>query len=250
MVRELIPLNLTRLLQNPVMFRMALLFVFAVFALVVAILFIWVLRRRLVAKDRRDDQRVSVDHSAFTIAAYDGVIRKLKEQEQELQRLRREDRDRAIESASISHAVLSNLDSGVLLFSNTMTVRQANPAAKTLLGYASPFSLHARDIFRGVSAVRVGTNSAPANSGPATGDEIDWSAAGPGPLVAALQSCMKSGASYKRLQVEYKPPDDTNRVLGITLSPVLGGAGECLGAISLISDLTEIIHLSRPDRRD
>ena len=223
---------------------MVLLIVGALFALIVAILLIWVLRRRMVGSARSDEKRVSVDNAAFTIAAYDGVIRKLKEQEQELQRLRRDDRDRATESASMSGAVLSNLGSGVLLFNNTITVRQANPAAKTLLGYASPFGLHARDIFRGVSAVRSGTNS------PAVTDEneIDWSSPGPEPLVAALTSCMKKGISFRRLEAEYKTPDDKSRVLGITLSPVVGSTGESLGAATLISDLTEITRLSQQVR--
>jgi signal transduction histidine kinase len=239
-------MNLPRLLQNPVVFRMALLFVGALLAFLVAFVLILLLRRRLVGREKRDETRVSVDNAAFTIAAYDGVIRKLKEQEQELQALRRSDRDRATESASMSGAVLSNLGSGVLMFNNTITVRQANPAAKTLLGYASPFGLHARDIFRGVTSVRATDFSASGQQ--SAKSSVDWSQPGPDPLLAALASCSKEGISYRRLEAEYKTPEGKPRVLGITLSPVLGAAGESMGAAALISDLTEITRLSQQVR--
>jgi signal transduction histidine kinase len=237
-------MNLPRLLQNPVVFRMALLLVGALLALLAAFVFILLLRRRLVGRKDEADTRVSVDNAAFTLAAYDGVIRKLKDQEQELQRLRRTDRDRATESASMSGAVLSNLGSGVLMFNNTITVRQANPAAKTLLGYASPFGLHARDIFHGVTTVRATDFSASSQKH----GSIDWSIPGPDPLLAALASCSKEGISYRRLEAEYKTPEGKTRVLGITLSPVLGAAGESMGAAALISDLTEITRLSQQVR--
>ncbi len=244
-------MNLARLFQNPVLFRMTLLLIGAGFVLVAGVVFIWVLRRRLIAPISRADSRVSVDNAAFTIAAYDGVIPKLKEQEQELQRLRRSDRDRATESANMSGAVLSNLGSGVLLFSNTNTVRQANPAAKNLLGHASPFGLHARDIFRGASAVRRSDNTAGSTgeSSQSEGNgEIDWAVPGPEPLLAALNSCTKQGLSYRRMEADYRTPSDESRVLGITLSPVVGADGEGLGTAGLISDLTEITRLSQQVR--
>ena len=71
--------------------------------------------------------------------------------------MHKSERERAQVSENVSSAVLSNLPSGVLLFNPAGLVQQANEAAKSILGYASPLGLHARDLFRGVSTVRMAT---------------------------------------------------------------------------------------------
>ena len=63
-------------------------------------------------------------------------------------------KQQAAETENISEAVLSNLTSGVVLLNTAGLVQQVNPAAKTILGYASPVHFHARDLFKGVSALR------------------------------------------------------------------------------------------------
>ncbi|MGE5205863.1 MAG: two-component system sensor histidine kinase NtrB, partial [Chlamydiota bacterium] len=56
------------------------------------------------------------------------------------------------------------------------------------------------------------------------------------------------GASARRLETEYVTPAGEDRVLGLTVSPVLASDGKGLGAACLISDLTEINRLSRQIR--
>jgi two-component system sensor histidine kinase AtoS len=227
-----------QILQNPFFVKLGLILFMFMAGLAVVILALRSLRKMLVSSSEDDKPRVSLD-SAFTLSAYEGVIRKMKEQEKELERLRRSERNQANESASMSEAVLSNLSSGVVLFNNANLVRQANPSAKTLLGYASAFGLHSRDIFRGVSKVRM-----PASPTSARGEESD----GAGQLLNAIDSAIRQGTQVRRIEADYRTPSGESRVLGITISPVRGAQGEALGAAALISDLTEITQLSQQMR--
>lgn len=237
-----------KLLENPQFMKIAvtaaigtLLFCFV---LLVGFLLYRKLRQELHGDSMSESStRISENNSAFSLAAYEGVIRRLKEQEKELERLRKSERERASESASMSEAVLSNLSSGVILFNTASLVRQANPAARTLLGYASPTGLHARDAFKGVGEVRFPI-LAPGDTSlsPFTG------LVGAGVVVAAVDLAARQGQSFRRLEADYMAPDGTARVLGITVSPVKGPGGEGQGAAVLVSDLTEITHLSRQVR--
>ncbi len=165
----------------------------------------------------------------FAAATVQAVIARLKEQEKELERLRKAEYSRAQTSENISAAVLSNLASGVLLFGPAGLVRQANQAARAILGFASPSGLHARDVFQGAGDLR----SHPAEAG-----------APPASLDEAVELCLRTGASFRRLETDYAAPDGQKRVLGITLSPVRGPGGEALGAACLVSDLTEITRMT------
>ena len=220
------------LLTNPVVLRAILTFVLAL-----ALLFFGVALMRRMRKSIADDiqpaKRASGDQSGFALEAYHGVIQRLKEQEQELVRLRAEASARASASENMSAVVLTNLTSGVLLFNNMGMVQQANQAARTILGYASPLGLHARDIFRTVTALRL-----------ETGEQHATGIA----LMQAVQIAIGQGTPFRRMEADYKTPAGEGRVLGITLSPVKGVSGEGLGAACLVSDLTQITALEREAR--
>lgn len=226
-------------LQNPLVLKMVIGLVVVLAISVLGLILMKVARREITKTEDLGTARVSAENPGFSLAAYEGVIRKLKDQEKELERLRKSERERASESASLSEAVLSNLGSGVVLFNTMSLVRQANPAAKTLMGYASPFGLHARDMFRGVSAVRI-----PENQPTAALDNTSESAS----LVKMIELCARQGQSFRRIEADYKTPDGQSRVLGITVSPVRSTKDEAVGAACLISDLTEITHLSQQMR--
>lgn len=235
--------QLRELLQNPAFLQALAVSMVIIFAFLGFVF--WMLRKR-AARNQPDQGisqvRMSAENPGFSLAAYDGVIRKMKEQEKELGELRRGDRERATESASMSEAVLSNLASGVLLFSTANMVRQANPAARTLLGYASPFGLHARDIFKGVVRAIITDPQPTAESEMIAQDP---SAAG---LIRAVDVCLRTGVTFRRIEAEYRAPNGDARVLGITISPVKGANDETVGAACLISDLTEITRLSQQVR--
>ena len=220
-----------RLLTNPIFLRMAGAFVGGVVAM---FLFVWIIRRmRKSISDEATIDKPRADAAAnFTLAAYQGVIQKFKEQERELGRLREEERQRAATTEKINTAVLSQLASGVVLFNKQALVQQANPAAKTIFGYASPLGLHARDLFKGVQRLR--TDAGGADS--------------PASLAEVLRSCTESGQSVQRLEADYIAPQGGRRVLGFTLSPVRDPQGQPLGVACLASDLTEISDLAQQMR--
>ncbi len=206
----------------------------AVFLLGLAAFFlgIWLIRRLRRSMQDPLDLRASADRPGFTLEAYHGVIQRLKEQEEELKRLRQAASDRAAATENISSAVLSNLASGVLLFNPAGLVQQANPAARELLGHASLSGLHARDIFHRVSAVR----------------DAEATESAPDALIQAVEQALRRGATRRRLEVDYTTPAGERRVLGVTVSPVRTVGGESLGAACLFADLTEISELARQMR--
>src|SRR4051812_35361434 len=163
-----------------------------------------------------------------TLATFQSVIQQFKAQGQELERLRQQDKQRASTTENISEAVISNLTSGVVLFSPVGLVQQANPAAKKILGYASPYSLHARDIFRGATAIR-----------PAIQENT---------LPQILDRAAKTREAVHRLEVDYTTPAGETRVLGITISPVQDRGGALLGTACLVSDLTEMSNMAQQVR--
>ncbi len=222
-----------KLLTNPLVIRMGIVLVGAVIAFVVGVWLMRRMRQKITEEQTAESTpRASAD-GGFTLAAYQGVIQRLKEQEKELDRLHKVERERAQVSENVSAAVLSNLPSGVLLLNPAGLVQQANEAAKSILGYASPLGLHARDLFRGVSNVRMAAGEPEASADA---------------LLDAVEQTLRKGLAFRRLETDYQTPAGERRVLGITLSPVRTAAGYTLGAACLISDLTEITTLARQVR--
>lgn len=214
------------ILANPMILRAAIVLVIAVFCFLVGAIVIRLVKERVSPEAAVKELRAA----SGGIEAYHGVITRLKEQEKELSKLRVQERERAAATETISAAVLENLTSGVLLFGATGTVRQANPAAKAILGYASPFGLHARDVFRGSTSVRLQAGEA---------------VRGGDALPQAVELALAGGQSFRRVEAEYTTPAGAHRVLGITISPVTASTGARVGVACLVSDLTEIASLSR-----
>ena len=221
---------MNHLLQNPVVLKSAVAFVLTVFFIVIGLIIIRQVRREIVSAE--EPKRVSADTPRFSLAAYEGVITRIKEQERELATLRRSEAERARESATVSEAIVSNLPSGVVLFNTAGLVRQANPAARALLGYASPSSMHLRGIFKSVSAVRFTTDAITSPDAPS--DQ----------LATAIERSIRENLQYRRIEADYVTPSGEKRVLGITVSPVRHASGEALGAACLLTDLTDITRLS------
>ncbi len=221
-----------RLLSNPIVINMILAALAAFGAFALFFLVRAILRKNILeAAEPEAERPIEGSGLDFNVAAYHGLMQKLKEQEQELARLRQAERLRATQTEIISGAILGHLTSGVLLFNTSGLVQQANNAAKSILGYASPLGFHARDLFRGVSAVRSETQ-----------------AGGSDDLVRAVEACIRNSESFRRLEADYQTPQGQRRVLGVTLSPVREAAGGPMGAACLVSDLTEISELNRQMR--
>jgi len=63
-----------------------------------------------------------------------GVIQKLREQEKELERLHRIDKERAEQTERLSEEVTRNMPAGLLVVNATGIISSSNPAAEQVLG--------------------------------------------------------------------------------------------------------------------
>jgi PAS domain-containing protein len=206
-----------KLLANPVVVKMVLTFIFAASVFILGAWFIRRLRREM-APDLSVSTPRADNAPAFAVAAFQSVIQQLKEKEQELQRMRQQAHDRASASENIAAAVLTNLDTGVVVFNSAGLAQQANPAAREILGFGTVSGMHARDLFRGINALSSRNGEAPAS------------------IAEALERALRDAAVFRGLEADYTTPAGEQQKLSITLAPALGNGGECYGAVCLVSN--------------
>jgi PAS domain-containing protein len=211
-----------KLLTNPIVLRMALLFFASCFAVVMG----WLMMRRVRRSLSEGDSLPSVAETAAQLPmhTYNAVIQQLKQQKHELATMRDAESRRARSSESLSAAVLSNLSSGVLFFGPNGLARQANPAAKEILGIASPAGMSPEEIFRMASHTSL--------TGTIT-------------MAESLSAVLHTGGSVQRAEVEYLTPSGDRRVLEVTASRVPAADGSLLGMACLINNRTEMTDIRR-----
>ena len=195
-----------RLATNPIVLRMALVFVAAGFAFVMGLLMMRRMRRSL-SEEASFPNRPPVPES-FPLHTYHAVIQQLKQQKHELQSLQLLERRRTKTSENISAVVLSNLSSGVLFFTPNGLVRQANASAKQILGFASPAGMSAAEIFRDAELVSAS----------------DGAYANLGRRGQRLSARERFGLS--EMEARYRTPAGDPRTLDITVSSVHAPDGE------------------------
>jgi nitrogen fixation/metabolism regulation signal transduction histidine kinase len=207
-----------RFLANPLMLRMGLIFVGIAFSFVIAVLLMRRLRRSLsVEKTFATEIPISDGSPLYA------VIQQLKQQKHELQSERQAERRRAKTSENISAAVLSNLSSGVMFFTPDGLIRQANAAARRILGFASPVGVTAAQMFREAKLIKRGS----------AGSKV----------AEIVQHSLREKTAFQQMEAEYVTPTGKRRTLDITLTAVHAPGGEVLGAACLINDRTEMAHL-------
>src|SRR2546427_8458282 len=98
------------------------------------------LRRRFIGQQHADESapaesaRHTENPSAFMAASMQGVIQKLREQERELERLHRAEKERAEHTERLSEEVTRNMPAGVLVGNATGIIFTLEPAAEEGLG--------------------------------------------------------------------------------------------------------------------
>jgi PAS domain-containing protein len=221
-----------RLLTNPLVLRAALVLFAAGAAFVIAI---WLMRRlrQNIAAEADLDSATSPKLPALPLHLYNTVIQQLKQQKHELQVQTLAEQRRARTTENFSQAVLSNLSSGVLVFGLNGLVKQANPAAKEILGFNSPSGMGAGDIFR--AAAVCSTNSS-AVYPDGLGDL-------PGRVSEEVHAVLREGSKCRQLEADYTTPTGQKRRIAVTVSPVPSVDGSLLGAACLISDRSEFEHI-------
>jgi PAS domain-containing protein len=211
------------MLSNLVVLRMAIVLFGMGFAFWVATLLLRRMRRILTEESFVIDSAPEIEQ--FPMRTYNAVIQQLKQQKHELLSVQQMERRRAKTSENISAAVLSNLPSGVLFLTTNGLVRNANGAAKSILGFASPVGMSVAELFRDARV-----------SSPRGSQET---------LAAAVQASLRAQASSRRAEADYLTPTGEQRVLELTVSPVYAPSGETLGAACLITDKTEFALIQR-----
>ena len=151
---------------------------------------------------------------AFMTASMQAVIQRLREQEKELERLHKIERERAESTARFSEEVTRNMPAGLLVVGANGLITSSNPAAEQALGIKTL-------AFRRYSE--------------ALGDSSKIS--------ALIEQCLSHGTVFRREQAAHIAPDGTHRELGVTISPIRRGQEKATGAICLLSDLTELASL-------
>jgi two-component system nitrogen regulation sensor histidine kinase GlnL len=154
--------------------------------------------------------------SAFMAASMQGVIQQLREQEKELERLHKIEKERAEQTERLSEEVTRNMPAGLLVVNATGIISSSNPAAEQVLG------------IRGLGFRRYSE---------ALGASSE--------LTKLLAECLATGKIFRREEVEHVPPAGDTRHLGVTISPIQRGEGKISGAICLLTDLTELAALQQ-----
>ena len=212
-----------KLFSNPIVLRMALsLFCFAL-AFCVGTLLVRRMRRNLSQEGSFETPSRSLE--LVPLKTYNSVIQELKQQKHELLSTQQVERRRAKTSESISAAVFSNLSTGVIFIAPNLLVRQANAAAKQILGFASAAGMNIAEIFRQATPV------SPAES--------------QGNIAELIAASLRESMPCSKLQAQYTTPAGEPRILEITLTAVSSPSGESVGAACLINDRTELARFRK-----
>ena len=213
-------------LLNPMILRMALLLFAALAAFGLGLFVIRRLRKNLVAQPESLNY-APLAAEGLPVHAYHAVIQQLKQQKHELTTQQLSERRKAKASDTLSSTILSNLSCGVLFLNTSALVRQANAAARKLLGFASPVGLHASDLFR-TATLRPDNDISSSGSGSEATVE------------QALAPALAGKAAVRGLVVNYFTRDGEGHVLEVTASPVLAEDASLMGTTLLLTDKTDI----------
>ena len=132
---------------------------------------------RDAAKERMDAAPRVENTAAFMTASMQGVIQKLRDQEKELERLHRIEKERAEHTERLSEEVTRNMPAGFLMVNATGIISGANPAAEQALG------IHGLNYRRYSEALKEGSE-----------------------LTRLVSDCLAEGKIFRREQVNHRSP--------------------------------------------
>jgi PAS domain S-box-containing protein len=207
-----------KLLTNPVFFRMSMALVSAVAAFVVGVIAMRAMRKKIL-----DDGNIGEDSSAakaLPMQTY-AVIQQLKQQKFELQSEQQQERRRTKASEQITASIIANLPCGMLFVAPNGLVRQANGAARQLLGFASPVGMSIGDLLR----------EAKISSEP--GSKVS----------TVFEAALRGKPQRNHFGARYVAPNGTERTLTFSLIPIENASKEVLGVAVAITDDSPMTEL-------
>lgn len=211
-----------KLLTNPLFMRMALAFVVGSAAFVAGVVLLRMLKRQIL----EDDDLTDTPGKENTLYPYSVVIQQLKQQKFELQTENKTQQRRAKTSETITSAVLANLPCGVLFLAPSGLVKQANAAARKILGFASPLGMGADELFRDAEA---------------------FFDSGPRQRVADAFKTALRGQIPSPFETQYRDAVGAERTLSFTLIALTAASGEALGLAALVTDQSATAHSRREE---
>ena len=198
------------LLTNPILIRMAVALLIAMGGFIAGIFFLRLLRRHIVESDALSD-----DLGQESVYPYTAVIQQLKQQKFVLQNEQQIQQRRAKTAEQITATVIANLPCGILFFAPNGLVRQANAAARQILGFASPLGMSAQELFRDARVI---------------------SESGPTKTVAEMFEPAVPNPVRSNFEAAYRTASGIDRALSFTVIPVSASSGEALGTALVILD--------------
>jgi signal transduction histidine kinase len=150
----------------------------------------------------------------FMLATFQGVIQRQKDQERELERLRRLEKERADLSQKINENITRNMPTGLVTINRSGIINSSNPAAKEILEFKVLENMHCQHVL------------------PAT------------PAFARMvEDCLQTGQRFHRVEMEAVVHSTRQKTLGISISPIESNREGISGVVCLISDLTQLAAL-------
>ncbi len=208
----------------------------ACFAFLVGFLLVRRLRRS-ITEEYELTEGPAPSLEALPLHVYNTVIQQLKQQKHELIVQSQAEQQKARVTENFSQAVLSNLSCGVLVFGSNGLVKSANPAAKSILGFASTTGMSAQNIFRGAQ-IHADRIQQPGVFPDNTSDHGI-------PVADEVLTVLHEGIKKRQIESDYESPSGEKRFLSMTISQVSAVDGALLGVMCLINDLSEIENIRR-----
>jgi nitrogen fixation/metabolism regulation signal transduction histidine kinase len=190
-------------LANPVLLRAAVVLFCGCFSFLLALICMRALRKRIQGEDISSETSPGLE--AMPMHVYNTVIHELQQQKGDLVAQSQAEQQRARANEALAQAILTNLSCGVLTFGTNGLVKASNPAARSILGFASLTGMGIEDIFRDASIpgpVRGGAN--PASSEPL------W-------LADEVREALRQCPTLRRVCARYENPEGTKQDIAITL---------------------------------
>ena len=211
-----------RLLANPLLVRMTGVLVSAVAAFVIGAFAMRFLRRRIV-----EDEVFADGLAEDTVYPYSAVIQELKQQKFALQHDQQEQQRRAKTSEHVTASVIANLPCGILFVAANGLVRQANAAARQVLGFASPVGMSIEEVFRDSNAL--------SESG-------EWVRA-----ADVLKDALHDKPASADLEFYYDTPAKDSKSLRLRSISLHAPSGDSVGAAIVIIDESAVSHQRRTE---
>ena len=211
------------MLTSPLFVRMVAVLFSAVTAFVLGIVATRQLRHRMV-----DGGQVSENlgpENATALYPYSAVIQQLKQQKFALESEQQVQRRRAKTSEHVTAAMIAHLPCGVLFVAPNGLVRQANAAARQMLGFASPLGMSVTELFRDATTIVESATDVK--------------------VTEAFQRALQGKARATHFESSYRTPSDQERALKFTLISMCTPSGEMIGVASVISDESETADFRR-----